>query len=369
MRSRVQTNLIIAGLLLFLFTTTAQTATQIVQAFHGGTGQSAYAKGDLLVASGTTTLAKQAVGTNGQVLTADSAQTNKLKWATAPSMFGGQSMYGDASDGNIVLDGSNTFSFLTKSGSIYRAERPIFADTLTINAGSTLWTRGSSVNAVQYVFARTTVVVNGILKADGNPGSGVTGGTGGTISPLGQGTNGGTWAAGTAGAGTNVIQTLGAAGGAGGNNTGGTKVGGAGGSASSGLTSYELNSFHTWQVFDGLLLTDNTTLMRAGAGGGAGGDVIAGTGGGQGGGILVILTPSLTGSGTVQSKGGAGASFVQATAGGGGGGGGGIIIMVTNTATAVTTSVVGGAGGNGGVGAGNGTAGSNGSTVLNLLNQ
>jgi hypothetical protein len=41
------------------------------------------AKGDLYVATASDTVARQAIGTNGHVLTADSAQTNGLKWAAA----------------------------------------------------------------------------------------------------------------------------------------------------------------------------------------------------------------------------------------------------------------------------------------------
>lgn len=39
------------------------------------------AKGDLLVATASGTVARQAVGSNGQILVADSTQTNGLKWA------------------------------------------------------------------------------------------------------------------------------------------------------------------------------------------------------------------------------------------------------------------------------------------------
>lgn len=38
-------------------------------------------KGDLLVATGSATLVRQGVGTNGQVLTADSAEADGIKWA------------------------------------------------------------------------------------------------------------------------------------------------------------------------------------------------------------------------------------------------------------------------------------------------
>lgn len=40
-------------------------------------------KGDVYVATGSSTVARQAIGSDGQVLTADSAQTNGLKWAAA----------------------------------------------------------------------------------------------------------------------------------------------------------------------------------------------------------------------------------------------------------------------------------------------
>jgi hypothetical protein len=51
----------------------------------GGTGQTAWVKGDLLVGSGTNTTALLAPGTDGFVLTADSTQTDGVKWAAAAS--------------------------------------------------------------------------------------------------------------------------------------------------------------------------------------------------------------------------------------------------------------------------------------------
>ena len=47
---------------------------------RGGTGLASYAKGDLIAASGTTTLAKLTVGTNGQVLKANSSTVTGLEW-------------------------------------------------------------------------------------------------------------------------------------------------------------------------------------------------------------------------------------------------------------------------------------------------
>ncbi len=59
-------------------------ASGILATGYGGTGINSYAKGDLLVGSGTT-LVKQAVGTNGQVLTANSAFGGGVHWTTPAS--------------------------------------------------------------------------------------------------------------------------------------------------------------------------------------------------------------------------------------------------------------------------------------------
>lgn len=61
---------------LTFFTTGVATANAAVA------GTLVDAKGDLIVATAADTVARQAVGTNGQVLTADSTLTNGVKWAT-----------------------------------------------------------------------------------------------------------------------------------------------------------------------------------------------------------------------------------------------------------------------------------------------
>ena len=62
---------------LTFYTTGVATADGAVQK------STATAKGDLLVATASGVIARQGVGTNGQVLTADSTVTNGIKWATA----------------------------------------------------------------------------------------------------------------------------------------------------------------------------------------------------------------------------------------------------------------------------------------------
>lgn len=67
------------------------------------------AKGDLVVGSGTNDAAVLAVGTNGHILTADSAQSTGLKWAApgTPALVG----VSLAQNGNVSFT-ANTFKFI-----------------------------------------------------------------------------------------------------------------------------------------------------------------------------------------------------------------------------------------------------------------
>ncbi len=66
------------------------------------------AKGDLIGGTGADTFARLAVGTNGQVLTADSAETTGMKWATPSS--GGSTFAGAYVTGATVSVANNTLT-------------------------------------------------------------------------------------------------------------------------------------------------------------------------------------------------------------------------------------------------------------------
>ncbi len=58
----------------------------VQSAVKGGTGQTTFAKGDLLVAQNSTTISKLSAGANDAVLIADSAVATGVKWGAAPTI-------------------------------------------------------------------------------------------------------------------------------------------------------------------------------------------------------------------------------------------------------------------------------------------
>jgi hypothetical protein len=106
----------------------------------GGTGQTSWAKGDLLAGTGTNTLGKLTVGTDGYVLTADAAEASGVKWAAnTGGMTNPMTTAGD-----IIVGGS--------SGTPARLAAGTDGEVLTLVSGTPSWeaATGGSVAWLDY---------------------------------------------------------------------------------------------------------------------------------------------------------------------------------------------------------------------------
>jgi hypothetical protein len=228
----------------------------------------------------------------------------------------------------------------------------LYCETLTVNLGATLFTNGYRI------IAKGSIVNNGIIDRSGNDATGTAATpalAAGTVGGAGAGGAGGT-AAGSAGGASAV--GLGGAGGA-----GGLGSGGAGGAAGTftlvATTAGGVEVFYSQQQARVGQTIANTIVTGGSGGGGGGGDGTAGGAGGGGGALMVLISRSITGTGTFRAKGGNGFQPVAGNRGGGGGGGGGIIVTISeNDASGLIYDVTGGTGASG---AGTGASGVNGS--------
>jgi len=105
----------------------------------------ATAKGDLLVATASATIARQGVGTNGQVLTADSTLTNGIKWATPATV----DLTINAKTANYTLVAGDVNKLITMSD----------AGTLTLTVPNGVFTTGQQIN-VQRIGAGAVQIRN-----------------------------------------------------------------------------------------------------------------------------------------------------------------------------------------------------------------
>jgi hypothetical protein len=285
---------------------------------------------------------------------------------------GGLGVFGDGSDGAIVLDGTtpNPYPSFIGTGSqanYYWALRDIYASSLTIASGCTLQLAGGGT-APYRLYCSGTVTNNSgfIVTYPNKQSSGATGGsnlTNGSLVPGANAPSGSTAkAAGAAGTSVSGVWGLGAtyAAGTGGKNSSGT-AGGAGGSANpptgmpAGTLPRAVPQLATMSVVDG---AGATHYFGGGASGGAGaGDgTNAGGAGGTGGNPLFTAARTLVNNGTIKAYGGNGGAAAGGNAGGGGGGQGGPVVVVT-ASSVIGTGTITNPGGTGGAGAGSGTAG------------
>lgn len=345
-------------------------ATQAAVGSHAHSGtyvplSQVTAKGDLLAATANATIANLAVGSDGQVLTADAASTPGVKWAAAGGTVPGE--YGDGSDGIINFDGTTARLGLTPSSGIYTLNRDIFL------AGGSQVSGTAVIKCANFrIFCNGTFTVgaSAVVHNDGNAASGVTGGTAtaaATIAANQAGVNGAAGGAGTSG--NTPGNGLGGDGGNGGASSGGPGTGG-GTAGSSGAPSVPATSSMPRTLLHSHVIASGFTRWSGGTSGSSGDAVASSTGGGggAGGNVLEIYLYNLVATGLIRVAGGAGgnASGAGTGAGGGGGGGGGGLILIYHTksgAGSTFTAATNAPGGAGGVrqGAGKtGAAGSNG---------
>jgi hypothetical protein len=269
---------------------------------------------------------------------------------------------GDGSHGVVNLDGTNTYAFASKSGSVYTLSADVYASTsFTVGTGVTLNTAGCRI------FCQGVFTNNGTIQNNGAAGLAAVSAT--ATRAGGAGGGGFVYAAGEAGGagGNNAVGVApaaftGAHGGSGGaGSAGGANAGGAGGAASAPFGGIRrLAGELMGAVVASYFGSAASQYLGGGGGGGGGGSAVAGTAGGSGGGgggVIGISCGYFDNSfGTIQANGGAGGASAIANVGRGGGGGGGAIHVIYGDVQSFgTLQCLGGAAG--GTGAVAGSAG------------
>lgn len=307
-------------------------------------------KGDIIGATANATPVRLGVGSDGQVLQADSSQTTGIKWGTVPVKFGGT-----GADGALSVSSGNTNIDV---GGVQYFEKNYSSISIT-GTGSITFINPHANGTIIAIKSQGNVTLTSsaapMIDASGMGGAGGAGGAGGVSS----GSNG---IAGNKGLGTlDDLTTHQGQGGSGSTNTTTQGVAGVAGTILTNLYAY------THLVVD-IVRTRGFVLAcgsgGGGAGGGAGGSTSVshptGGAGGNGGGGLIIecagawnFTTAL-GISVAGKVGVAGATGVEAIAAdgtcggsGGGGGAGGFIIALYNilTVNSGTVNTAGGVGG------------------------
>jgi len=135
---------------------------------NGGTGQSTFTKGDILVGFNSTTLNKLAVGTDGQMLVADTASTNGVKWSDSVNQAAAiVETFTNDNAGTIVIGAP---VYVKSNGNV---------DLARANAAGTTEVFGLVRDTSIATTASGKVVLSGIVIATTGQWDAVTGGSGG----------------------------------------------------------------------------------------------------------------------------------------------------------------------------------------------
>lgn len=127
----------------------------------GGTGKASYTKGDILVATGASSLVKLGVGANGTNLSADSSTASGVKWVSPPAAGSGTVTNSGTLTSNAVIIGGGT-----------TVVSAITADTVTTHS---LFATATSP-AFRQINTSDIVGVNSVAQGGTNLSSGVSGG-------------------------------------------------------------------------------------------------------------------------------------------------------------------------------------------------
>jgi len=171
-------------------TTLAATANAVKTTYDLANGAIAKStittKGDLIVGTGSGTFVRQGVGTNGQVLTADSVEADGVKWATPAAATVGFTLLSTTGlSGSTTtisgISGQQSLLLLISGATSATASCSMTLQFNSDTAGNYGWTG-------QYITGASSWSVNNVLS-NANPGD--------TEIPFGRGSTGGTYMDGT----------------------------------------------------------------------------------------------------------------------------------------------------------------------------